>query len=143
MTQVLDDSPAAWTHRRGDLVRLVRDETGEDAMGRMGDWGAIEEVEPDGAVTVKIAGFSRPAHADIVRLCGVPRGLVEPCDARGRPTRKRRPPTAPAEAPMRPRGPQAPPPPPASSGAGVWAVGALTVMLVAGAVALLYRFGGP
>jgi hypothetical protein len=142
VVQLLDEASAALVHRRGDFVRLVRDEQGEDAMGRRGDWGRIEEVAQTGALTIKIAGYSRPPQAEIARLSDIPRSLVEPCDGRGRPTSaKARPLTRADSNPTMQRAASAPPPKP--SGPSLLLVASVGGVLALGAAGFLFFFGGP
>jgi hypothetical protein len=80
-----DGMPHITAFERGDLVRLTRSERGDDLVGRVGDWGRVEDVTGTGLLTIRIAGFSRPRGAAVARLTGVPSRLVEPCDRRGAP----------------------------------------------------------
>jgi len=72
----------------GDLVRLLRPETGPIASARPGDWGVVMRVHPCGALDLKLAGYSRPKDAAMARAMAIPRGHVEPCDRQGLPLRR-------------------------------------------------------
>lgn len=69
----------------GDLVRLRRDEDGPMITAFAGDWGRVMLVHPDGALDIKLAGYSRAKDAKMIRAIAVARRHVEPCDASGRP----------------------------------------------------------
>jgi hypothetical protein len=81
-----DGTPRITAYEKGDLVRLVRDERGVAAMGKAGDWGKVEHRSPAGFLTIRIAGYSQPAHSSIVRLTDIPPSSVQPCNRRGIPT---------------------------------------------------------
>lgn len=80
-----DGMPHITAFERGDLVRLTRSERGDGLVGRVGDWGRVEDVTGTGLLTIRIAGFSHPRGAAVARLTAVPARLVEPCDHRGAP----------------------------------------------------------
>ncbi|MBP0446988.1 hypothetical protein J8J14_19610 [Roseomonas sp. SSH11] len=71
----------------GDLVRLRMDETGDGAMGKIGDWGAVIAVERGfgGRLDLQLAGYSERRHSALQRLLGIPRSIVAPCDRHGVP----------------------------------------------------------
>jgi hypothetical protein len=71
----------------GDLVRLRRDETGDGAMGKVGDWGCIIAIERGQGwlLDIQLAGYSEGRHSALQRLLGIPRKIVVPCDAFGIP----------------------------------------------------------
>ncbi len=72
-------------YEQGDLVRLRRDEDGPLVTAHAGDWGRVMRVHPDGALDIKLAGYSRAKDAPLVKAVGVARRHVEPCDQAGRP----------------------------------------------------------
>jgi hypothetical protein len=80
-----DGNPHITAYERGDFVRLTRSERGDGLVGRVGDWGRVEDVTGAGLLTIRVAGFSRPRGAAVARLTAVPARLVEPCDRRGTP----------------------------------------------------------
>ena len=82
--------PVVTRYDHGDLVLLRQDEAGPLGIGRRGDWGMVERVGRLGALTVRLAGYSRPRSAPIVRLTDLPSGAVLPCDRRGVPLRLHR-----------------------------------------------------
>ncbi len=108
---VLQDPPAPTRRPNlGAFVRLVRDEPGQLAVGRAGDWGMVERVDRFGSLTVLLGGFSRRRTDAVTRLTGLSPSLVEPCDRQGRPLPAPRtvaPRGAPAAAAARHRGWQA------------------------------------
>jgi hypothetical protein len=67
----------------GDLVRLVRDEPGPLVTAGAGEWGRVIRVHPDGAMDIRLAGYSRPKDTPLPRAVGVPRHCVVPCDENG------------------------------------------------------------
>ncbi|PZW40031.1 hypothetical protein C8P66_12676 [Humitalea rosea] len=70
----------------GDLVRLLRDESGNLAMGRAGDWGQVVDLSDGGAfLDIQLAGFCTGYGAAIRKLTDIPRALVCPCDGTGKP----------------------------------------------------------
>ncbi|SHK39429.1 hypothetical protein SAMN02745194_04829 [Roseomonas rosea] len=71
----------------GDLVRLRMDETGDGAMGRIGDWGCVIGIERGvaGLLDIQLAGYSEGKNSALQRLLGIPRKIVVPCDAFGIP----------------------------------------------------------
>lgn len=70
----------------GDLVRLLRDEAGALAMGRAGDWGQVVDLSEGGSfLDIQLAGFCKGYSAAIRKLTDIPRALVCPCDAAGKP----------------------------------------------------------
>jgi hypothetical protein len=72
-------------YEAGDLVRLRRDEDGPLVTAFAGDWGRVLRVHPDGALDIKLAGYSRAKDAALIKAVAVARRHVEPCDANGRP----------------------------------------------------------
>ena len=84
-----DGRPVVTRYDHGDLVTLLQDEPGPLGTGKRGDWGAVERVGRFGALTVRLAGYSRPRSSPIVRLTDVPAAAVAPCDRHGFPMRLR------------------------------------------------------
>jgi len=72
-------------YEAGDLVRLKRDEQGPIVTAFAGDWGRVTEVNADGSLDIKFAGYSRGYDAAMPRAMAVPRAAVQPCDQKGRP----------------------------------------------------------
>jgi hypothetical protein len=82
-----DGRPYVAKYEVGDLVRLRLDETGDGAMGKIGDWGSILSVERGvGArLNIQVAGYSEGKHSMLQRLMGIPKSIVAPCDRNGVP----------------------------------------------------------
>jgi hypothetical protein len=79
------DGTASLIFEPGDLVRVIRSEIGLPGGAQAGEWGRVLRVHPCGAVDLRLAGFSRPKDSELPRAMAVPRGRLEPCDARGQP----------------------------------------------------------
>lgn len=71
----------------GDLVRLRLDETGDGAMGKIGDWGAVIGIEKGLGVRldIQLAGYSEGRHSTLQRLIGIPRRILLLCNRQGIP----------------------------------------------------------
>ncbi|WP_458096622.1 hypothetical protein [Roseomonas sp. WA12] len=80
-----DGRPYVARYEVGDFVQLRTDESGDGAMGKVGDWGSVLSVEGrmGSLLTIKLAGHSQRRESPLQRLAGIPVSIVVPCNARG------------------------------------------------------------
>jgi hypothetical protein len=72
-----------YVYEVGDFVRLRRDEDGPIVTARAGDWGRVTRVHANGAVDIRLAGYSRAKDATLSRAVAVSQALLQPCDSSG------------------------------------------------------------
>jgi hypothetical protein len=82
VTYLRDGTPMP-TFEPGDFVRLARDEPGEGALARAGEWGQVLRNGGLEGIDIRLAGFSRPRTTDLPLATGIPASILVPCDRRG------------------------------------------------------------